>query len=78
MSKISAEELAKQLNGFEVDDSFTKSVINSAKYSNLVIVSAIGDDTIILIYFTADRYSWLKKEMSSSLILSSVLINQER
>ncbi len=47
MSKVTAEELAKQLNGFDVDDSFTKSVINSAKYSNLVIVSAIGDDTII-------------------------------
>ena len=44
---ITAEELAKQLNGFDVNDSFTKAVINLAKNSNLVIVSAIGDDTII-------------------------------
>lgn len=59
MSKISAEELAKQLNGFDVNDSFTKSVINIAKNSNLVIVSAIGDDTIIFSGSLKDEFDLL-------------------
>jgi hypothetical protein len=59
MSKVTAEELAKELNGFDVNDSFTKSVINTAKYSNLVIVSAIGDDTIIFSGSLKDEFDLL-------------------
>ena len=59
MSKISAEELAKQLNGFDVNDSFTKGVVNLAKNSNLVIVSAIGDDTIIFSGSLKDEFDLL-------------------
>lgn len=57
--KITAEELAKQLNGFDVNDSFTKAVINLAKNSNLVIVSAIGDDTIIFSGSLKDEFDLL-------------------
>ncbi len=59
MIKVTSEELAKQLNGFDVDDSFTKSVINIAKNSNLVIVSAIGDDTIIFSGSLKDEFDLL-------------------
>jgi len=59
MIKVTPEELAKQLNGFDVDDSFTKSVINIAKNSNLVIVSAIGDDTIIFSGSLKDEFDLL-------------------
>lgn len=57
--KITADELAKQLNGFDVNDSFTKGVINLAKNSNLVIVSAIGDDTIIFSGSLKDEFDLL-------------------
>jgi len=57
--KITADELAKQLNGFDVNDSFTKAVINLAKNSNLVIVSAIGDDTIIFSGSLKDEFDLL-------------------
>ena len=59
MGKITAEELAKELNGFDVNDSFTKRVINTAKYNNLVIVSAIGDDTIIFSGSLKDEFDLL-------------------
>lgn len=59
MMKITADELAKQLNGFDVNDSFTKAVINLAKNSNLVIVSAIGDDTIIFSGSLKDEFDLL-------------------
>lgn len=59
MMKITADELAKQLNGFDVNDSFTKAVINIAKNSNLVIVSAIGDDTIIFSGSLKDEFDLL-------------------
>jgi len=57
--KITAEELAKELNGFDVADRFTKGVINLAKNSNLVIVSAIGDDTIIFSGSLKDEFDLL-------------------
>jgi len=57
--KVTAEELANQLNGFDVSDNFTKSVINIAKNSNLVIVSAIGDDTIIFSGSLKDEFDLL-------------------
>lgn len=47
MKKVTAEELALELNNFKAEDSFTRGVIKLAKDSNLVIVSAIGDDTIV-------------------------------
>jgi len=57
--KTTAEELAKELNGFDVADRFTKGVINLAKNSNLVIVSAIGDDTIIFSGSLKDEFDLL-------------------
>lgn len=57
--KVTAEELAKQLNGFDISDNFTKGVINIAKNSNLVIVSAIGDDTIIFSGSLKDEFDLL-------------------
>lgn len=59
MRKVTAEELAKELNGFDVNDSFTKTVINIAKNSNLVIVSAVGDDTIIFSGSLKDEFDLL-------------------
>jgi hypothetical protein len=46
MSTVTYEELAKLINGHNHDDSFTKYVMKMARENNLVIVSAIGDDTI--------------------------------
>lgn len=45
--KVTSDELAKKLNNFNSEDSFTRGVIKLAKDSNLVIVSAIGNDTIV-------------------------------
>lgn len=59
MQKITAAELAIQLNGFNVEDSFTRNVIKLAKDSNLVIVSAIGDDTITFSGAVTDEFDLL-------------------
>ncbi len=46
MQRVTAEELASKLNGFDIEVKFTRNVIKLAKDSDLIIVSAIGDDTI--------------------------------
>lgn len=46
MSISTHQELAMLINGHNHDDSFTKYVMKIARENNLVIVSAIGDDTI--------------------------------
>ena len=59
MQKITAAELAIQLNGFNVEDNFTRNVIKLAKDSDLVIVSAIGDDTITFSGAVTDEFDLL-------------------
>lgn len=46
MQVITYEELAKLINGHNQEDKLTKYVMKIARDNNLVIVSAIGDDTI--------------------------------
>jgi hypothetical protein len=46
MQTTTYEELAKLINGHNYEDSFTKYVMKIARDNSLVIVSAIGDDTI--------------------------------
>ena len=46
MSISTYQELAMLINGHNHDDSFTKYVMKIARENSLVIVSAIGDDTI--------------------------------
>lgn len=47
MEVVTAEELSKRLHIHNSEDKFTRCVINLAKNSNLIIVSAIGNDTIV-------------------------------
>ena len=46
MSKLTAQELALLLNGFNSEDNFTRHIVKTAKDSGLVIVATIGDDTV--------------------------------
>lgn len=59
MQKITAEELASSLNGHNLEEGFTKYVINLARNSNLVIVSAIGDDTVVFSGALKDEFDLL-------------------
>lgn len=59
MQKVTAEELALSLNGHNLEEGFTKYIINLAKNSNLVIVSAIGDDTIVFSGALKDEFDLL-------------------
>ena len=46
MQPTTYEELAKLINIHNYEDSFTKYVMKIARENNLVIVSAVGDDTV--------------------------------
>lgn len=46
MQRTTYEDLAKLITGHNYDDSFTKYVMKIARENNLVIVSAVGDDTV--------------------------------
>lgn len=59
MHKITAEELALSLNCHNLEEGFTKYIINLARNSNLVIVSAIGDDTIVFSGALKDEFDLL-------------------
>jgi len=60
MNTTTSKALADSLNGFNAEDSFTKNVIRLAKDSKLVIVSAIGDDTITLCGGITDEFYLVK------------------
>lgn len=59
MNITTSELLAKSLNGIETED-YTKNVIRLAKDSKLVIVSAIGDDTITFCGAITDEFYLVK------------------
>lgn len=59
MHKITAEELALSLNQHNLEEGFTKYIVNLARNSNLVIVSAIGDDTIVFSGALKDEFDLL-------------------
>lgn len=42
------QELASQINNFNAEDKFTKFILKEAKNKNLVIITSIGDDTVVL------------------------------
>ena len=46
MSVVTYEELAKLIDGHNQEDQLTKYVMKIARDNHLIIVSAIGDDTI--------------------------------
>lgn len=46
MSAVTYEELAKLIDGHNQEDQLTKYVMKIARDNHLIIVSAIGDDTI--------------------------------
>ena len=48
MTIVTYEELAKLINGHNFEDKMTKYVMKVARDNNLVILSAIGNDTIEL------------------------------
>lgn len=60
MDKITAEELAKLLDGHPHDHGFTKRIVNLAKYNNLVIVTAQGDDLVVFSGALIDEFDFLK------------------
>jgi hypothetical protein len=59
MQKVSTQELASLLNGFDADDRFTRSVVKLAKDSGLIIISALGNDTVILSGAVTDEFDLL-------------------
>ena len=59
MIKVSAEELAIELNGFDISDRFTSGLVKLAKNSNLIIISALGNDTVILSGAVTDEFDLL-------------------
>lgn len=59
MKTITSVELSELLNGFNVEDKFTRNIVKIAKDSNLVIVSAIGDDTITFSGALTDEFDLL-------------------
>ena len=59
MQKISSEELSILINDFKAEDSFTKHIIKLARDSGLIIISAIGDDTIVLNGAVTDEFDLL-------------------
>lgn len=54
-----AAELAELLNNFNIEDSFTKHAIKIAKDNNLVIITAISNDTITLSGSLVDEFDML-------------------
>lgn len=56
MSKITADDLAIMLNGFNIEDSFTRSIVKLAKNNDLVILSSLGNDTVILSGAITDEF----------------------
>jgi hypothetical protein len=46
MTKVTPQELSELLNGFNVEDKFTRNIVKIAKDNKLVIVATIGDDTV--------------------------------
>ena len=46
MTKVTSQELSELLNGFHVEEKFTRYIVKLAKDSGLVIVATIGDDTV--------------------------------
>jgi hypothetical protein len=47
MAIINSQELATLLDGFNHEDRFTKHTLKIARESGLIIVSSIGDDTVV-------------------------------
>lgn len=47
METITSAELAAKLDGHNTEDKFTRYVIKLAKDSDLVIVSCVGNDTVV-------------------------------
>lgn len=60
MQIITSEGLAKSLDNFNAEDRFTRSVIKLAKDNNLIIVSAIGNDTITFNGALTDEFELFK------------------
>jgi len=60
MTITTSEELAKSLNNRDSSDPYTKYVVKTAKENGLVIVSAIGDDTITLCGGITDEFYLVK------------------
>lgn len=60
MTPTTSEELAKSLHPWNFEDSFTKHVCRTAKENNLIIVSAIGNDTITFTGALTDEFYLVK------------------
>jgi tetrahydromethanopterin S-methyltransferase subunit F len=60
MQTVTSEQLAKELEGFDTMHTFTRRITNLAKQSNLVIVTARGDDTVMFSGALVDEFDFLK------------------